>query len=78
MTLAFHASLILSISAAAAAPLPEASDPVAVELPDFGAELRAFDDPEANPVGWWPHVVNAAWGDGRGGPERNGGWLDEH
>jgi len=61
-----------------AATLPEAQEPVAVTLPDFRAELRSFDDPLAKPVAWWPHVVNAAWGDGRGGPERNGGWLDEN
>lgn len=61
-----------------AAPLPQADVPVTVSLPDCGEVLRAFDDPEVRPVAWWPHVVNAAWGDGRGGPERNGGWLDRH
>ena len=61
-----------------AATLPEADEPVVVTLPDFGAELRSFDDPLATPVAWWPHVVNAAWGDGRGGPERNGGWLEKN
>jgi len=58
--------------------LPRASEPVEVVLPDFGAEVRAFDAPDRRPVAWWPHVVNAAWGGGRGGPERRGGWLDEH
>ena len=62
----------------AAATLPEAGEPVVVTLPDYGAELRSFDDPLAAPVAWWPHVVNAAWGDGGGGPERNGGWLDKN
>ncbi len=58
--------------------LPAAGEQVSVALPDFGAELRAFDDPDVHPLSWWPHVVNAAWGGGRGGPERNGGWLDEN
>ena len=61
--------------AAWGATLPRAKESAAVVLPDFAAELRAF---ERSPVGWWPHVVNAAWGGGRGGPERKGGWLDEH
>lgn len=60
------------------AELPRASQPIQVTLPDFGAELRRFDAPEREPVPWWPHVVNAGWGGGRGGPERNGGWLDRH
>ncbi len=47
-------------------------------LPDVGAELRALDEPAARPVPWWPHILNAGWGGGRGGPERTGGWLDKH
>ena len=58
--------------------LPRAGRGVEVVLPNFGAELRAFDAPQKRPVSWWPHVVNAAWGGGRGGPERTGGWLDQH
>ena len=61
-----------------AAPLPQAPEPAAVVLPDYGAEVRAFDDPDRQPVGWWPHVVNAGWGGGSGGPERRGGWIDKH
>lgn len=57
---------------------PQAAERVRVTLPDIGDELRAFDEPAAHPVPWWPHVVNAGWGGGRGGPERNGGWFDEH
>jgi len=49
--------------------------PVEVVLPDYGAEVRAF---EARPPAWNEGVVNAAWGGGRGGPERAGGWLKEH
>ena len=78
MTLALHATLFLSVSAAAAGPLTEAGDPVDGEASRFRRRVRAFDDPEAKPVSWWPHVVNAAWGEGRGGPERNGGWLDQN
>lgn len=63
---------------ALALPLPRAEAPVTIALPDFGADLRAFDLPEKRPVKWWPHVVNAAWGEGGGGSERNGGWLDKH
>jgi hypothetical protein len=58
--------------------LPRSDDSIEVKLPDFGAELRRFDAPERTPIPWWPHVVNAGWGGGRGGPERNGGWLDRH
>jgi len=78
LTLQLFASLVLSTSALTAGPVADVGDPVTVTLPDFGAEVRAFRDPEAKPISWWPHVVNAAWGDGRGGPERNGGWLDEN
>ena len=78
MTLLQSTTVILSAWAVAVGPVSEVDDPVTVQLPDFGAEVRGFDDPEANPISWWPHVVNAAWGDGRGGPERNGGWLDEN
>jgi len=76
MTVTQCGTLILSV--VAVGPISKVGDPVTVELPDFGAEVRAFHDPDANPVSWWPHVVNAAWGEGRGGPERNGGWLDEN
>ena len=70
--------LALCLASACLAAFPRAVEQVTVTLPDFGAELRAFDDPVKNPVGWWPHVVNAGWGEGRGGPERKGGWLDDN
>ncbi len=70
--------VVVTASVVQAAPLPMADDPVTVALPDFGAEVRAFNDPVERPVSWWPHVLNACWGEGRGGPERNGGWLDEN
>jgi len=68
---------LIPLPLSAAVP-PRAEEPVTVALPDVGAELRAFEEPAVHPVPWWPHVVNAGWGGGRGGPERNGGWLDEH
>jgi hypothetical protein len=71
----FVALLPLPLSAAVP---PRAAERVTVRLPDIGAELRAFEEPTVHPVPWWPHVVNAGWGGGRGGPERNGGWLDKH
>ncbi len=61
-----------------AASLPQAPQPATVVLPDYGAEVRAFDAPDRQPVAWWPHVVNAAWGGGSGGPERRGGWIDKN
>jgi len=69
---------LLFVTPSLAVDLPRAADAVQVKLPDFGAELRRFDTPEREPLAWWPHVVNAGWGGGRGGPERNGGWLDRH
>ncbi len=63
---------------ASAVELPSAPDRVSIVLPDYGAELRAFDEADRKPVSWWPYVVNAGWGGGRGGPERRGGWLDEN
>ena len=63
---------------ASPAQLPSAGEQVSVTLPDFGAELREFDEPDRKPVSWWPYVINAGWGGGRGGPERKGGWLDEN
>ena len=73
--------VLLAIVAPAEMPgaaLPETDERPAIALPDFGAELRAFDAPYRQPVAWWPHVVNAAWGGGRGGPQRNGGWIDQN
>ncbi|MFC1806700.1 hypothetical protein ACFL09_06985, partial [Planctomycetota bacterium] len=67
--------LPLMSGAALGMALPRAKTQAAVVLPDFGADLRAF---ARTRVSWWPHVINAAWGGGRGGPERKGGWLDKH
>ena len=81
--MAFHhrllvCALLAAGSAADAGAPPRAPGAVRVVLPDYGAELRAFRDPIASPVPWHRHVVNAGFGEGRGGPERKGGWLDEH
>jgi len=65
----------LSASAATAASLPRAPDQLEVILPDYGTEVRAFNDPLAEPVEWTKYVVNAGFGDGRSAPERRGGWL---
>lgn len=79
MRCAFRSLLILlSAALSEGADLPRSAEPIEVKLPDVGAELRRFDAPERDPLPWWPHVVNAGWGGGRGGPERNGGWLDRH
>jgi len=72
------ASVLWLASTTSAAPLPKAPEPATVVLPDYGAEVRAFDAPDRQPVSWWPHVVNAGWGGGRGGPERRGGWIDSN
>ncbi len=69
---------LLACSTACAVPLPTSGEKVTVSLPDYGAELRAFNAPVEHPVSWWPHVINAGWGEGRGGPERTGGWIDKH
>jgi hypothetical protein len=69
---------LLFVTPSLATDLPRAADAVQVKLPDCGAELRRFDAPEREPLPWWPHVVNAGWGGGHGGPERKGGWLDRH
>ncbi|MFC1716049.1 hypothetical protein ACFL6S_20430, partial [Candidatus Poribacteria bacterium] len=74
----FLALLSISCVGESIAALPRADEQISVNLPDYGAELRAFDKQDRKQVKWWPHVINAAWGDGRGGPERNGGWLDKN
>ena len=74
---ALTAVLVVHVSAHAAVP-PRAAEPVKIILPDFAADLRAFDAPVAEPVEWVKHMVNAGWGEGRGGPERKGGWIDKH
>ena len=76
-TLLFLAAMLIA-PGTLAGELPRAGEAVEVTRPDLAAELRRFDAPRREPVAWWPHVVNAGWGGGRGGPERNGGWLDRN
>jgi len=52
-------SVLWLAGTACAAPLPKAPEPATVVFPDYGAEVRAFDAPDRQPVSWWPHVVNA-------------------
>ncbi len=70
-------ALLAPVPARAAAQ-PRAAEPVRIVLPNYGADLRAFDAPVREPVEWIEHMVNAGMGGGRGGPERTGGWLDKH
>ena len=70
--------VVLAAAEAWAASVAPSGERVSVTMPDFGVEVRAFDDSVREPVAWWPHIVNAAWGDGRGGPERRNGWLDRN
>ena len=66
---------MLDVSAAPAPSLPRAQDDLEIVLPDYGAEIRAFNDPVTEPVEWTKYVVNAGFGDGRSAPERRGGWI---
>ncbi len=69
------ALLLLSWSALAdAAPLPRETQPAQPVLPDL-TQVRDF---QTQPVSWWPYVINAGWGGGRGGPERLEGWTADN
>ncbi len=76
--LAFLAFLSNCCVSSAIGILPETDKQISVTFPDFSAELRGFDEHDREPVKRWPHIINAGWGEGRGGPERNGGWLDKN
>lgn len=69
--------VLLCLAPALAVPLPPANEQVQPVLPDT-ADVWRFEGSSRSKVLWWPHVINAAWGGGRGGPERNGGWLDQN
>ena len=60
------------------AQVPPKGGDVEVVLPDYSAELQAFDESIRTPVEWHRYIVNAGFGGGRGGPERKGGWLNEN
>lgn len=67
-------ALLLPLSLAGAVALPEAPTPAQPVLPDL-AQVRQFG---VQPVSWWPYVINAGWGGGRGGPERLAGWTADN
>ena len=66
--------MLLTALGAHAAPLPRAAEPAQPVLPDV-TQVRDF---QPQPVSWWPYVINAGWGGGRGGPERLSGWTAEN
>ncbi|MDP6360333.1 MAG: hypothetical protein QF473_34785, partial [Planctomycetota bacterium] len=55
--------------------LPLSKEPLTIRLPDYGADIRAFNDTMDAPVEWTKYVVNAGMGEGRAARERQGGWL---
>lgn len=59
--------------------LPVADEQPQLVLPDYAAELRAFDYPDRHPISWHSFMVNAGYGEGRGGPARRPGeWFDRN
>ncbi|MFW6155753.1 MAG: beta-galactosidase trimerization domain-containing protein, partial [Armatimonadota bacterium] len=68
---------VLVVTCAYAADLPVADEEPQVVLPDYAAELRAFDSPDRHPISWHSFMVNAGYGSGRGGPGRKpGAFMD--
>jgi hypothetical protein len=61
-----------------ALPLPGANERVVPRLPDLTRVVSGFDRAERAPVSWSQYVINAGWGGGRGGPERQDGWIAKH
>jgi len=75
------AALLLLVLApyAHATDLPVAAEQAQIVLPDYPAELRAFSYPDEHPISWHSFMVNAGYGEGRGGPARlPGKWLDQN
>ncbi len=71
--------LALTVGIAGAIDIPTADEQPQVVLPDYAAELRAFDYPDEHPISWHRYMLNAGYGEGRGGPERlPGAFLDEN
>ncbi|MGD9496905.1 MAG: hypothetical protein AB7Y46_11435 [Armatimonadota bacterium] len=59
--------------------LPVAAQEPQLILLDYGAELRAFSYPDEHPISWHRFMVNAGYGEGRGGPARlPGQWFDRN
>ncbi len=70
-------AIVAVISACHSAELPRADEEAQVVLPDYAAELHAFDRPDTHPISWHSFMVNAGYGEGRGGPARQDGkWFD--
>ena len=70
---------VLLTSCVHAIDLPVADEAPEVVLPDYAAELRAFDYPEQHPISWHGFMLNAGYGEGRGGPERlPGAFMDKN
>jgi|LSQX01.2.fsa_nt_gb hypothetical protein len=59
--------------------LPVADEQPRIVLPDYPAELRAFSYIDDHPISWHRFMVNAGFGEGRGGPARlPGEWFDQN
>ncbi len=72
-------ALLVLAPCAFAIELPVVDEQPQLILPDYGAELRAFDYPDRHPISWHRFMVNAGYGEGRGGPARQPGrWFDEN
>lgn len=68
---------VLLASCVQAIDLPIADEQPQLVLPDYAAELRAFDYPDRHPISWHGFMVNAGYGTGRGGPGRRpGAFMD--
>jgi len=65
--------LVLGACACWAVELPRSDEKAEVFLPDYGAELRAFNHPEEHPISWHQFLLNTGYGEGRGGPSRQPG-----
>lgn len=76
---AILAILCLGPTVGHAVDLPRCAEAPEIVLPDYGAELRAFDYPRTHPISWHSFMVNAGYGTGRGGPSRQPGkWFDTY
>lgn len=69
--------LVATLTTCHALELPRADEQAQVVLPDYAADLRAFDGPREHPISWHSFLVNAGYGEGRGGPARlPGKWFE--
>jgi len=71
--------MVLCTSICWAVELPKSEEKAEVILPDYGADLRAFDYSDKHPISWHEFMLNAGYGEGRGGPSRQPGkWFDQN